>query len=253
MPNKFISNQVLQDVLKEATDDETLSLTKILNQSAKRVYGYKKLQEEICEAGGHSLVNVFRGQGTGYLDIVDDVADELKIRNRPSYSLEVCYYDEMESLKFSKEEAKDKGIEYVEKYEEKIMIKLLEMIYENLSDEDKKSFDNQINEVVREFESNSTTKLAGTAGLMALGNLGGFATYTFLTSVMSTLSFGALGFGAYTAATSLLSIALGPVGWAALGGYAIFSLGSPDTRKMMMLVATVGTIRQRLKYESQKN
>lgn len=253
MPNKFLSNKVLREILKNATDDEKLSLTKILNENRKKAYGYKKLQEEICEAGGHSFVNVWRGQGTGYLDIVDDVADELQIKSRPSYSSEVCYYDEIGSLKFSKKKAKKKGVKYAEKYEEKIILKLLEIVYEDLSAEDKKSFDDQINKVVRKFESNNTTKLVGAAGLMTLGNLGGFATYTFLTSAMSTLSFGTLGFGAYTAATSLLSLAIGPVGWAALGGYALYSLGSPNTQKMVMLVATIGTIRQRLKYESQNN
>ena len=98
MPSKFISNGALREVLKQATDDERLSLTKILDSDRSEPYSYIKLQEEICDQGGHSVVNLFRGQGTGYLDIVDDVADELKIRNIPSYMYEVQYFDEIENL-----------------------------------------------------------------------------------------------------------------------------------------------------------
>lgn len=119
-----------------------------------------------------------------------------------------------------------------------------------MSEQDKLSFDAQINKIAKEFDSNITEKLTGTAGLMALGNLGGFATYTFLTTAMSTITMGTLGFGAYTAATTLLSIALGPVGWAGLGAATILALGKPDYQKLIPIVATIGAIRQRIKYES---
>ncbi|MCP4459977.1 MAG: hypothetical protein GY816_18435, partial [Cytophagales bacterium] len=110
------------------------------------------------------------------------------------------------------------------------------------------AFDNTINEVSKQFDASHAGKLTGAAGIMILANLGGFATYTFLTSMMSVLSMGTLGFGAYTAATSLLSIIIGPVGWAGLGMFAIFSLGKPKMSKLMPIVATIGAIRQRVKY-----
>lgn len=248
MPSKFISNGALREVLKQATDDERLSLTKILDSDRSEPYSYIKLQEEICDQGGHSVVSFFRGQGTGYLDIVDDVADELKIRNIPSYMFEVKYFDEIENLRFSKEEARKKGEEYALKTEEKIILKLLEMVYEQLDETKKEEFDRQINKVAQKFDSNITKGLSGTAGLMTLGNLGGFATYTFLTTSLSTISMGTLGFGAYTAATSLLSVVLGPIGWAGLGIAGVFALGRPSYAKLMPIVAIVGAIRQRIKY-----
>ena len=110
-------------------------------------------------------------------------------------------------------------------------------------------FDKQINNIAQEFDSNATKNLVGATGLMVLGNLGGFATYTFLTTAMSTIAMGTLGFGAYTAATSLLSIMLGPVGWAGLGAAAILTMGKPDYQKLIPIVAIVGAIRQRVKYE----
>ena len=162
---------------------------------------------------------------------------------------EVKYFDEVENLKFSKEEATRRGKDYALKVEEKIILKLLEMTYKQLDDNKKEEFDKQINKVAQKFDSNITKGLSGTAGLLALGNLGGFATYTFLTTSLSTISMGTLGFGAYTAATSLLSIVLGPVGWAGLGIAGIFALGRPSYQKLIPIVAIVGAIRQRIEYE----
>ena len=64
---------------------------------------------------------------------------------------------------------------------------------------------------------------------------------------------GTLGFGAYTAATTLLSFVLGPPGWAALGIATVFTVGKPDYQKLIPIVAIIGAIRQRLKYEINKN
>ena len=112
------------------------------------------------------------------------------------------------------------------------------------------NFNSHLSQTVNQYDSSSIGAITGTAGLMALANLGGFATYTFLTSLMSTLSFGTLGFGAYTAATSFLSVVIGPVGWAGLGLWAIFTLGKPDKSKLVLLVATIGAIRQRTLYQA---
>ena len=252
MPTKFISNQVLRVLLTDATEDERLSLTKILDQNQKDSFGTIKLQKEICEMGGHGIVNVFRGQGTGYLDIIDEVAGELKIKGLPSYNFGVKYFEEIENLKFSREIAKQKGIEYTENAEEKIILRVLELVYDKLDDNDKEEFDKQISKVAQKFDSNITHNLVGTAGLMALGNLGGFATYTLLTTSLSTISLGTLGFGAYTAATSLLSTVLGPAGWTALGVAGVFALGKPEYEKLISIVAIIGTIQQIIKYEKNK-
>jgi uncharacterized protein YaaW (UPF0174 family) len=253
MPTKFISNDVLIELLEQATEEERLSLTKILDESKKKPYTPKKIQEELANAGGNSLVNLFRGEGTGYIDIVDDILDKLEIKGFPSYFLEIRHYDAKDALEFDESEARYKGIEYVEKAEEKIIIKLLEQAYKKMSDREKISFDEQINNVAMMFDSNASKNLSGVAGLMVLGNMGGFATYTFLTTAMSTITMGTLGFGAYTAATSLLSIVLGPIGWAGLGIFAAYSIGGEDYKKTIPCVAIIGAIRQRIKYENNLN
>lgn len=253
MPKKYISNQVLIKVLEQATKDEILSLTRLIEANKKKPYSATKLQTEICEMGGQSFMNaIWRGQGTSYLDIVDDVLDELGIKGFSGYNTSICYYDKIEDLRCSKDEARHKGIEYAKKAEEKIIIKLLELVYDKLNPNKKEEFDKQISKVTKEFDSSLTVNLTGTAGLMALGNLGGFATYTFLTTSLSTISMGTLGFGAYTTATSTLSILLGPVGWTALGVAGVFALGKPKYEKLIPVVAMIGAIRQRVEYQNKE-
>jgi uncharacterized protein YaaW (UPF0174 family) len=254
MPSKFLSNGVLRDLLSKANESETTYLSGILGIDNRHVNN-SILQKEICECGGHGVTNFFRGQGTGYLDIVDDVANKLEISGLTPYSdavgsLSVSEFDERDALKASVSHCTNLGIYYAEKAEEKIILKLLDEAYKKMSPEEKRSFDNQINDVAKKFGSDPTKKLAGTAGLMVLGNLGGFATYTFLTTTMSAISMGTLGFGAYTTATSALSVFLGPVGWAGLGVAAVYSYGKADFKKLIPIVTTVGAIRQRIKYEN---
>lgn len=348
MPNKFISNYELIKLLEKATSDELLALTKIFNSSTQKPYSARELEEKISKEGGHGVMNYFRGHGTGYLDILDDVASALKIENMPSYNSEVQYFDEIFYIKNEKDDKDDSktkrlydkndatilGLEYAAETEQKIIVELIKKSYElmlkqkddaekkllkleknvditlldikhsksskkqlsskiemekdsetykslqkqlqklnrsiernvekerelkqqikeikkNIEETEKRieDFDNTMNDVAEQFGSKNFGALTGTAGIMVLANLGGFATYTFLTSMMSVVSMGTLGFGAYTAATSLLSIMIGPVGWAGLGIFAIFSLGKPNMSKLMPVVATIGAIRQRLKYE----
>lgn len=365
MPKNFISNSELRKLLSKATDDEKLALTKILEKNHTNLFHSDKLQEEICLCGGHGVTNWLRGSGTGYLDIIDDVAETLGIEAREDYLTKVKYYDEIFHIKdeehdsssssltrkYDISEASKLGNDYAIEYEKKIIIKVMENAYnqmkadkekvekeliklknnkseyekilsdkktdlrvitkeindkevnmsrlsstndakyvrlqieinffkidqsyamkelelvkknleeipkkvkekENEFDEAKKrldDFDYQLSQTVNKFDSSNLGVITGTAGLMVLANLGGFATYTFLTSMMSTLSFGTLGFGAYTAATSFLSVVIGPIGWAGLGLWTIFTLGKPDMNKLILLVATIGAIRQRVMYES---
>ena len=105
LPKNFISNSTLKNLLSHATNEELLSLTKLLESEKDLPYTATKLQEEICWEGGHGVVNILwrLGDGTGYLDIVDEVLDELNIYGLPSYDFEVKYYDEINDLKYSKD------------------------------------------------------------------------------------------------------------------------------------------------------
>jgi len=251
---KFLSNGVLVDLLSNATKEEKLDLTLLLDDKQHKNYNTLDFQRNICHQGGHNVANLYRGQGTGYLDILNDIAEKLEIKGLTPYQgavneLSVSDFDEVSSLKTEQGIGILLGKEYAERAEEKITLKLLEITYEKMSPEEKCVFDKRINEVAQKYGSDPTKKLAGSAGLVILGNLGGFATYTLLTTTMSAISMGTLSFGVYTTATSALSVVLGPIGWVGLGAAAVYAYGKPKYEKMIPLVVTLGAIRQRIKQE----
>jgi uncharacterized protein YaaW (UPF0174 family) len=260
MPKRFLSNGSLLTLLGNATVDERMALTAILDPKASRAYDPIPLQQAICEAGGNGVINFLRGQGTGYVDILDDVVDALEVKGVPSYhgtsvinGLSLSRLEEMILVDISikgKKVTMAQCLEYnkshVERTENKILIKLLEKAYANMSAEQKRDFDAKVTDVAKKFGGSSVNGLTTAAGLMVLGNLGGFATFTLMSTLLSTLSFGALGFGAYTAASSLLSLVLGPVGWIGMGGAAIHALGKPELQVTIPLVANIAVIRQRV-------
>lgn len=255
MTSKFLSNIELAKILELATDEEKLALTKLIDNNQSYQWNAKKLQKEICELGGHSFINLFRGEGTSYLDILDDILNNLEIQNDlPSYYTSnnrfsaLCDIDNIELIKQQKNQANEQGIKYAKLAEQRIILQVLEKHYEAMSSSEKAEFDRKVSNFANQFESDPTKSIVTTAGVLTLGNLGGFATYTFLTTVMSGLSFGSLGFGAYTAATSMLSVALGPVGWISLGTFAIYSFGRPKYQKLIPIVIIIGIIRIRLEH-----
>jgi hypothetical protein len=99
-------------------------------------------------------------------------------------------------------------------------------------------------------KANGLSNVGKGAALLALGNLGGFATYTVMSTVLSAVSLGTLSFGTYALASSVLSVLLGPVGWLALGAYAAQKLGSPDEVRVVRLAATCSLISERLMQEN---
>lgn len=234
---KYISNIELKKLLSDATYEERLELTKLLQDKDENVatvaLDYTELHHQIIS-------------NSSYLKLLVDIANKLKFNNVQSYYSKVIKYDKVDDLEYDYNKATERGLKYAHYLEDKITLKLLGEIYENMNDKEKALFNQTLKEVAEKNGQSSNKNLVGAAGLLVLGNMGGFATYTFLTTMMSTLSFGALGFGAYTAATSLLSVALGPVGWIGLGVYALYKLGQPDYKKLIPVVVTIGMIRNRV-------
>ncbi len=241
----YISNIELKKLLNDANQEERLELSKLLyeeddDEPVTYAADYKFLHEEIISS-------------SSYLDLLIDIANKLDISVQ-SYKGEVIKYDKVDKLEYDYKKATTLGLNYAHVLEEKITIKIFGYIYENMEESKKELFDKTLQTVAEKNGNASHKNLVGAAGLLVLGNMGGFATYTFLTTMMSTLSFGALGFGAYTAATSMLSVLLGPVGWAGLGLFAIHKLNQPDFKKLIPVVVTIGMIRNRVNDESnQKN
>ncbi len=186
MPEKFLSNGVFRHLLDRASVDERLVLTKILDSSATSAMKSNELQKKICQEGGHGVSNFFRGQGTGYIDILDDTVDALKIQGLPTYhgkpvhkGLSLWEVDEIYSINKNQrniDECRKVGIAYSLDAENKILIHVLEKTYNSMTSDQKEIFDARVREVANQFGASSAKGLAGGAGLLVLGNLGGFAT-----------------------------------------------------------------------------
>lgn len=135
--------------------------------------------------------------------------------------------------------------DYIVATESAILGKVAADIYTKMTPEQQAEVNRKFEAVARSLPDRDLRK-AGTAGaLLVMGNLGGFATYTLMSTVMSAVSMGTLGFGAYTAASSVLSVVLGPVGIVGVGAVALYQVASPDARKSLQAIATIAMVRQR--------
>jgi uncharacterized protein YaaW (UPF0174 family) len=80
------------------------------------------------------------------------------------------------------------------------------------------------------------------AAAMSAAQLSGFGVYllgsTLLGGLNSALGLG-LGFGAFTSLSSAISTVIGPVGWACLGLFTVFRLGSPNYKKILPAVILI--------------
>lgn len=116
---------------------------------------------------------------------------------------------------------------------------------------------NGITEEQREKVRASIAELASRHGKQAVGELSGFAALgaaqlsgfgiymagsTLLGAINGALGLG-LGFGAFTGLSSLISVVIGPVGWAALGLFTVAKLGGPNYKKIIPVIFVVATYR----------
>jgi uncharacterized protein YaaW (UPF0174 family) len=222
---KEVDDQI-ESLLKQANKEELISLLKIVDDSAIE----KDINREVPQRIIETLFT------SGYLQSLTQVADKLDVKyNKSMYKLE----------------SKNLSIKVISDLEKKILNNFLQLGYKQMSDAEKSKFDREVKDIATEF-GHSKKGVVGAAGLMTIANLGGFSTYMLMSSFHSSVSLGTLGFGAYTAASSMLSTIIGPVGWAALGLYAIYKFSKPNYKKLIPGVILVALIRQRIEYDKEQ-
>lgn len=260
--DRYLSSLMLAEILTRAEQEERDALATALHDGAAKAMAPSTLQAEICAAAGHSVGNFFRGgRGVSYAELLFDAAQHLKVEGVKSRFLpfhgELCLaeLDRLSSDKANQVQP-DARLELVDKYvdelERKLLAKLMIVAYEQATPAQRAAVDAKLAEFAASPEGKNLSGLSTSAALLVVGNLGGFATYTLVSTVLGTLSFGMLGFGAYTFASSLLSVVLGPAGWLSLAAYGIFKLGSADAGKTVRLAAICAMTSQRLREQRQK-
>lgn len=270
----FLSNHDLLEILKLASDEERLQLKRILLKDEPPYvhvlpYTPEKLYVEITSAGGNSLANIFRQHGNSYLDILDDVAklllkndhfvrykdieiidnvydhmfyEKQKKKDQNQNISEVNFQNSLVELKKHKSERHQHAAEI----EEKIIYRVMELSYEKMKPEEKLEFDDAVQAIALEKGLNGKKLSKGVAGLIVLGEMGGFTTYMLMSMFLSQLGLGALGFSVFTGASTILGVILSPVGWVAVAGWVVWGLATPNKTKIAKLVVSIGLIRMRL-------
>ncbi|MBP7284852.1 MAG: hypothetical protein KBA66_24920 [Leptospiraceae bacterium] len=176
--------------------------------------------KEISTAGGHTIANIFRGgEGVSYREIVLDLANENKIETKPSTSVA-----EVEGL---------------------IAQKILKNLIEKLSEEEKKELEKNLIKEAKKFGSDFY-KEGGILAALTTAQLSGFGIYlaasTALGTVTSILGI-SLSFAVYTGMSKVISVVIGPIGWAALGLATVYKAGSPNIKKILPAVLFIASER----------
>lgn len=237
MTDKVIKNSTIELglLLKKATKNEIDEIREMLRGSSL-VGPPEVIAKQIVGLGRHE----------SYLWMLCEVAKKIKT------SSQISYEGNLQSLDSNGPLADNSFLcEQILKLESLILEGVFAMAYKNMSPMQKLDFDRKVRDIAIANGKNMSG-VGGAAAAMLLAELGGFATFTLLSSVLGAISFGLLPFGVYTAASSVLGTVLGPVGWVGLGLFALAKLGEPDFKKTIPIVIKIAIIRSRISDEAEK-
>jgi len=255
MSTMFHSSARLREQLSQATSEERLQLTKLIDEARVTSYSAIELQKEACSSAGHSFGNIVRGEGISYLELLEDACENWGLTEVPSRYEKVKGNDyehhDSSLYKFDLPDNQRNAIvdERTEVLEEMMITKVAMGIFESLPTEQREEVARQIQEQASKMGDVSYQGMASSVAVMAAAKAGGFGTYMLMSSVLSTVSMGTLGFGAYTLASSALSLLLGPAGLLAMGAVGLVKLGSPSKKKVASLGLAFAMISMRLRHQ----
>ena len=199
-------------------DDVCNYLVRCKNQKKYDDGALSAIAHEIGAFGGNTLINLFRGGGVPYLEVVQDVASHLKVNFNKSTDVPAI--------------------------EDGIMRKLLTDAFDKMGEEERRA-------VLAELNVSSLSGLGASATAAALGGakLAGFATYKIALIVANAVAKAILGTGlslaTNVAVTRAVGVMLGPVGWVITGLWTIADFASPAYRVTVPCVVQVAYIRQK--------
>lgn len=173
---------------------------------------------EIQLFGGNSIINMFRGKGVEYREIICDVADHL-------------------SANFNDQQD-------IAAIESAVLMKVLEKSLEKMSEEEKANF-------FAEFGVKYSTG-AGPAAMLALQGLikaNGFAVYRLAVIIANSVAKAILGrglaLGANVGLVRAIGAFAGPIGWAITAIWSAFDLAAPAYRVTVPCAIQLAYMRQK--------
>ncbi|MBQ9275059.1 MAG: DUF3944 domain-containing protein [Succinivibrio sp.] len=185
---------------------------------------WQRLAEELQCFGGHSLMNLWRGGGVLYAEIVRDVLDKAKVKHEDDESVPVL--------------------------ERRLLESLLIAAVEKMDEQDLKELISSLN-----LQNCAVTAQAVTAALQLGVRLNSALALQAASLVANTLSRMLLGSGLTLAGNAALSRALGvfagPLGWALTGLWTAYDLAGPAYRVTLPCVVQIAFMR--LKHTTAEN
>lgn len=179
---------------------------------------WQKIAEEIQHYGGNSFVNVFRGTGVLYREVLYDVCDKMKVNyNKNASTMRI---------------------------EDQLLGKLLEEAIEKMDDEERRKLAKEIG--LNNTASFSAESLMGC--FFAVFQMGGFKSYQLTVivanAILKALVGRGLSFGGNMVLTRTASILTGPIGWVIAGLWTAVDIAGPAYRVTIPAVIQVAYLRK---------
>lgn len=221
-----LSSKELDDLVYLLTHDKDgeRRLTELLTQedNYKKHYPdhkqyWKEIAAEIQCFGGNTFVNMFRGGGVSYKEVLCDVCDKMKVN-----------YNKDSSTK---------------KIEQNLLMKILEDALEKMSPE-------EIEKLGKELGLENTAKLTSqslTAIFLAVFRAGGFKSYQLTLIIVNAVLKVLIGRGLPLVGNVILvriaNILTGPIGWVITGLWTAVDIAGPAYRVTIPAVIQIAYLR----------
>jgi uncharacterized protein YaaW (UPF0174 family) len=223
--NKDLS--VLVDLItKDKDDGDRLTEHLTIKDGYKAHYPnhskyWEEIASEIQDFGGNSIINIFRGGGVEYKEVLTDVCDKLKVN-----------YNKKSSI---------------EKIEQNLLMKTIEDSMEKLSDEDRKALIQELDIKTTNFSSQAVT-MAIQIAIRRSGILYYKIALIVANSVAKALLGRGIAFAGNIAIVRSIAVFSGPVGWVLTGLWTAADIAGPAYRVTIPLVIEVAFLRAKIQY-----
>ena len=210
----------LVEYIAKASLSETLTINDLYKKHSPKHKEYVELiEKEIRTFGGNTFLNVFRGNGPAYIEIVGDVASKL-------------------GANFNKNST-------IEEIESAIMMRIMSQAWEKMKPEEKEAF---LKEMGIGSGVGSIPKALPVAALQAAIKASGFLAYKLALIVANAIAKAILGRGlslaANAALTRWIAVFAGPIGWVVTGIWTLLDLAGPAYRVTIPCVVHIAMLRQ---------
>lgn len=232
---QYCSNESLGDLVSILTTDTDGSTryTESLTGSEKYKKHYpnhsmywEEIAEELQTYGGHTIVNIFRGNGVLYKEILIDVCDKIKVNYNKKSDTHVI--------------------------EENLLMKIFKDSLSSMSEADLKKLAEEM-----DLKTTSFTKEAIFASFQTVFKLGGFKSYQYTVMVANTILKALIGRGLSVAGNAALtraaSILAGPIGITITALWTVSDIAGPAYRVTSPAVVLISALRMQKKYEDDTN